>query len=37
MHHIEKYGLVFVITKMSYLYIYEISKGILIIRQKLSD
>ena len=33
---LENYGVVFVITKMSYLYIYEISQGVLIYRQKVS-
>jgi clathrin heavy chain len=37
MQAVEKYGVVFVITKMNYLYIYEISKAVLIYRQKLSD
>ena len=37
MQAVEKYGVVFVITKMNYLYIYEISKAVLIYRQKLSE
>jgi len=37
MQAVEKFGVVFVITKMNYLYIYEISKAVLIYRQKLSE
>jgi len=37
MQAVEKYGVVFVITKFSYLYIYEIQNAVLIYRQKLTD
>lgn len=33
----EKYGVVFIITKMGYFYMYEISQGSLLFRQKLTD
>lgn len=34
---VDKYGVVFVVTKFSYLYIYEISNSVLLYRQKLTD
>jgi clathrin heavy chain len=37
MQAVEKYGVVFVITKFSYLYIYEIANSVLLYRQKLTD
>jgi len=37
MQAVEKFGVVFVVTKFSYLYIYEISNAVLLYRQKLTD
>jgi clathrin heavy chain len=37
MQAVEKYGVVFVVTKFSYLYIYEIQNSVLLYRQKLTD
>mmetsp|Transcript_107496 Transcript_107496/g.148659 ORF Transcript_107496/g.148659 Transcript_107496/m.148659 type:complete len:132 (-) Transcript_107496:4096-4491(-) len=37
MQDCQKYGLVFMITKFGYFYMYEISKGALIYRQRITD
>lgn len=37
MQAVERFGVVFVVTKFSYLYIYEISNSVLLYRQKLTD
>lgn len=37
MQAVEKYGVVFVITKFGYIYIYEISNSVLIFRQRITD
>ena len=37
MQAVEKFGVVFVVTKFSYLYIYEIANSVLLYRQKLTD
>lgn len=37
MQAIEKYGVVFVITKFGYIYIYEISTSVLIYRHRITD
>jgi clathrin heavy chain len=37
MQAVDKYGIVFVITKFGYLYIYEISNSILLYRQRITD
>ena len=37
MQAVEKYGVVFVITKFGYIYIYEITNSILIYRQRITD
>lgn len=37
MNFIEKYGLIFVVTNAGYLFVYEVSKGVLIIRCKISE
>lgn len=31
-HAVEKYGVLFVVTKMGYLYVYEMSEAVLIFR-----
>lgn len=37
MQAVDKYGVVFVITKFGYLYIYEISNSVLLYRQRITD
>lgn len=37
MQSVDKYGVVFVITKFGYIYIYEISNSVLIYRQRITD
>lgn len=37
MQAVEKYGVVFVITKFGYIYIYEIANSVLIYRQRITD
>lgn len=37
MQAVEKYGVVFIITKMGYLYIYEISNAVALFRQRITD
>ena len=37
MQAVEKYGVVFVITKFGWLYIYEVSNSILLYRQRITD
>lgn len=37
MQAVEKFGVVFVITKFGYIYIYEISTSVLIYRQRITD
>lgn len=37
MQAVEKYGVVFVITKFGYLYIYEIANAVLLYRQRITD
>ena len=37
MQSIEKYGIVFVITKFGYIYIYEIQNSVLLYRQRITD
>jgi len=37
MQAVEKYGVVFIITKMGYLYVYEISQAVLLYRQRITD
>ena len=37
MQAVEKYGVVFVITKFGYLYMYEISNAVLLYRQRITD
>jgi len=32
-----KYGMIFLISKMGYLFIYEVSKGALVYRQRITD
>lgn len=37
MQAVDKYGIVFVITKFGYIYIYEVSTSVLIYRQRVTD
>jgi clathrin heavy chain len=37
MQAVERYGVVFVITKMGYLYMYEVSNAVLLFRQRITD
>ena len=37
MHDCPKYGVIFVITKFGYLYMYEVSTAALLFRQKFTD
>lgn len=37
MQAVEKYGVVFIITKFGYLYMYEISTAVLLFRQRITD
>jgi clathrin heavy chain len=37
MQAIESYGVVFVITKFGYLYMYEVSNAVLLFRQRITD
>mmetsp|Transcript_21576 Transcript_21576/g.15774 ORF Transcript_21576/g.15774 Transcript_21576/m.15774 type:complete len:173 (+) Transcript_21576:474-992(+) len=37
MQTVDRYGVVFIITKMGFLYIYEISNAVLIFRQRITD
>lgn len=34
---VDKYGVVFIITKMGYLYIYEVSSAVVLFRQRITD
>jgi clathrin heavy chain len=36
-HCVEKYGTVFVITKLGYLYMFEMSQAVLLFRQRITD
>lgn len=37
MQAVEKYGVVFIITKFGYLYMYEISNAVVLFRQRITD
>jgi clathrin heavy chain len=37
MQTVDRYGVVFVITKFGYLYIYEIANAVLLFRQRITD
>jgi clathrin heavy chain len=37
MQAVEKYGVIFVVTKMGYFYIYEVSQSVLLYRQRVTD
>lgn len=37
MQAVDKYGVVFVITKFGYIYMYEISQSVLLYRQRITD
>lgn len=37
MQAVEKYGVVFVITKFGYIYIYDIANAVMIYRQRITD
>lgn len=37
MQTVDRYGVVFIITKMGYLYMYEISNSVLLFRQRITD
>lgn len=37
MQAIDRYGVVFIITKFGYLYMYEISNAVLLFRQRITD
>jgi len=34
---VEKYGVVFIVTKFGYLYMYEVSTAVLLFRQRITD
>lgn len=37
MQTVDRYGVVFIITKFGYLYMYEISNAVLLFRQRITD
>lgn len=37
MHTVEKYGILFIITKMGFLFVYEIGSANLLLRQRITD
>lgn len=36
-HCVEKYGVIFMVTKLGYLYMYEMSEAVLLYRQRITD